>query len=221
VTPIALWLGSTLAWALTAGEPLKLELAGEVVLEGTFHATDGEVLVLVSGGESLRVALAIVEGCERAGSTLDPAALRQEAALWAESQQPSGPTPHPAVVGVASAVWPGSGHLLLRDVPTWAGYAAVDATLLALAGWFGFREQAPDAVGVFLALDLLFRGYAVREAVLDARRLRPAPGGPVGRVGARCTGAVSMVPLPSGGMVAVVGASCGRRTHLEEMPPIH
>ena len=218
MTAIALWLGSTLAWALTAGEPLKLELAGEVVLEGTFRSTDGEVLVLTTQGESLRVSLALVEGCERAGSTLDPEVLRQEALLWAESQVPTGPTPHPAVVGIASAVLPGSGHLFLRDVPTWAGYAAVDATLLALAGWFGFREQAPDAVGVFLALDLLFRGYAVREAVLDARRLRPAREGPVARAGARCTGAVSMVPLPSGGMVAVVGASCGRVMGTQDSP---
>ncbi len=214
------WLAAA-AFALTPGEVLELDLAGDVLVSGTFRSSDGQRLVLTVQGQPLEIDLDLVEAASRNGLALDSEALRTEAIAWAEAQIPQGPSPHPALVGTASALWPGSGHLILREPRTWAGYALVDASLLALAGWYGFREQSPKAALMLLVLDGVFRVYSVREAVLDARRRDPAfRSARIDRT-RRCQGAVSLYPLAGGNVVAAAGYRCGGPSPLEETSVIH
>ncbi len=220
MTLVGAWLVGT-ALALAPGEELELTLVGDVVVAGTFRTTDGEQLVLTVDGEPLEVALGLVEQATRDGLSLEPADLRAEAAVWAAAQVPPGPVPHPLLAGTASALLPGSGHLLLGDWRTWAGYAVVDGSLLALASWYAFREQAPRATATFLLLDGIFRVYAVREAVRDAQTRRPAD-----RIGLRrglgaCQGWVSVLPLPGRGVTAAATYRCGGPARLDPTGPIH
>ncbi len=209
------------ALALSPGESLTLTLAGGVQVEGHFRSSDGRVLVLNVDGESLTVDLALIEAASRDGLPLPVDTLAAEARAWSEGLvDPGRPVP-PLAAGLASAIWPGSGHLLLRDRKTWAGYATVDAALLGLSAWFLFREQSPRAAATFAAIDLVFRGYAVSEAVRDARRRRPAETARRGGSLPPCRTAVSVAPVVGGGVAATAGVSCGASAHLDPTAPIH
>lgn len=214
------WFASA-ALALVPGDLLELTLVGDVIVEGTFRSSNGVELILNVAGDPLAVDLALVQLATRDGLALDPAALQSEAQSWAAAQLTPGPTVHPALAGTASALLPGSGHLMLRDWRTWAGYALIDATLLGLGSWYAFHEQAPKAATTFLALDAVFRVYAVREAVRDAQRRRPAT--QTGLLGgtAACDGAFSLLPLPGGGLTAGAALRCGAAQGLDPTGSIH
>lgn len=214
------WLTGA-ALALSPGETLVLDLTGEIVVSGTFRESDGQVLTLMVDGRPLDVALPLVEHATRDGLVLDPQDLADEARAWAAAGAPVRPGPHPFLAGTASALLPGSGHLLLRDWRTWAGYAAVDAALLSLAGWFVFHEEAPKAATTFLALDAVFRAYAVGEAVRDARRMRPAQTTAAHRSRWQCHTVFAVTPLGAGGVAAAAGYQCRGSSRLEETGPIH
>ena len=214
------WLTGT-ALALVPGERLELTLVGDVVVSGTFRNSDGVELVLNVEGEPLAIDLALVQQARRDGLALDPEALRSEAQAWSQALIAPGPSVHPALAGTASALLPGSGHLLLKDWKTWAGYALIDATLLGLGSWYALHEQAPRAATTFLVLDAVLRVYAVREAVRDAQRRRPAA--QTGLLGGTspCVGTFSLLPLPGGGVTAGAGLRCGAPQRLDPTRPIH
>jgi hypothetical protein len=200
---------------------MTLSLAGDLVVTGNFRSTDGQVLTLLVDGKALDFDLALVESAQHEGDVIDPETLRTQAEDWAMARIELGPRPHPLLVGAASAILPGSGHLILRDWRIWAGYAIVDGALLGLASWFGFHEQARGPATTFLVIDGIFRVYAVQEAVRDARRRRPAD--PIGSksLPQPCRAAFSLVPLAGGGVVAAAGYQCGSPIRLEEIGLIH
>ena len=209
------------ALALAPGEQLTLELVGDVVVAGTFRDTDGQSVVLNVDGSPLRIELSLVEQASRDGLPLAPDVLRAEAQAWSDTRVDPGRALHPALVGTASALWPGSGHLLLGEWRKWAGYALIDGSLLALGSWYAIREQAPKAAAALLGLDMVFRVYAVREAVRDAQRRRPASQTRLNQRLDRCDRAFTLVPLPGGGVTAAAGVRCGGFPRLDPRGPIH
>lgn len=170
-----LGLGLGLALAAEPSQPVRLELVAGGEVAGTLVSWDNERVRVLGAGGMVEVPLALVAQAELGGRTLSGPELRVELGPSpGASAAPVGPAP--AVVGAASALWPGAGQALLRERGAALGYVVVDALLVGGAVYMLAREQNPVGALPFIGLDLVIRGYAAAEAVEEARRRR-APNG--------------------------------------------
>jgi len=81
--------------------------------------------------------------------------------------------PSPLLAGVASAIFPGAGHLLLGEWSDAARYGLLESVFLGTSVFLLFTAQA-GAVLPVLALDLTFRAFTVSETGREAQRRRPS-----------------------------------------------
>ena len=81
--------------------------------------------------------------------------------------------PSPLLVGAASAIFPGAGHLLLGEWSDAARYGLLESVFLGTSVFLLFTAQA-GAVLPVLALDLTLRAVTVSETGREAQRRRPS-----------------------------------------------
>lgn len=178
MTPLlALHLAAPVAEAFEPHEQLRLELVAGGEVSGYFYACEERALVLTADGERRTVQLNLVDAAWRNGEPLAVDALLAEAELCyaarlAEATRPDLWRPPPLAVGAASAVWPGAGHALLGDWGTALGYSIVELGLLGAASYWLFYQEQPGPILPIIALDLVFRTYAVVDSSRAARRRR-------------------------------------------------
>lgn len=154
---------------------MRLELSAGGEVSGSLIGWDSVQLQVLGPQGVTAVPLVLVARAELEGEIVEGAAL---GALLgpapAPQDRPAGPPP--PVVGVASALWPGTGQALLRQRGPALGYLAVDAVLLGGAAWMLLHERNAVAALPFIGLDLVIRGYSAAEAVEEARRRRARGG---------------------------------------------
>jgi hypothetical protein len=190
-----------LALALEPDQACRLELAAGAVVEGRVYGAEQGTLLVSSGGEQVRVPLALVDRAWVDGEPVDPAQLRAELPeLELETLERlelgSGlRRPPPALVAVSSAIWPGSGHLMLGDVGSFVGYTAIQASLVGVGAYVLLVEERAGPLLPLAVVDLTFRSWAVADATRTARRRRPA---------------LALAPNPDGGFVVMMSGPLGR-----------
>lgn len=185
---VSLTVGS--AQALGPDERLRLQLVAGGEVSGFFYSCEAAALTITAGGERQSVPLSLIEGAWRGEEHLTAEALRAEAeacyeARLAEASAPGLRRPPPLAVGLASAVLPGAGHAMLGDWGTAIGYGVVELGLLGAASYWLFYERRPGPILPIIALDLVFRTYAIADSARIAKRRRqlvisPMTGGDAG-----------------------------------------
>ena len=195
------WLGLLgVALALEPDQPCRFELVAGAVVEGRLYGAEPGVLLVSSEGEQLRVPLPLVE---RAWIEGEPVGLDQlradlpalEALTLRRLELAPGPRrPPPLLVAMSSAVWPGSGHLMLGDVGSFVGYTAVEATLVGVGAYVLLVEERAGPLLPLALVDLTFRSWAVADATRTAKRRRPA---------------VALTPGRDGGFVVILSGPLG------------
>lgn len=175
-----IWLACAAAFALTPNDRVRVELRGGGDVEGSVHTATVDQLSLMSEGQLVDIPLVLVETAWIGERVLTPEELAAELQAYVEhdlARRDLGPhmrRPPPVVVGTASVLWPGSGHLMLGDVPSFAGYALVDAGLIGAGLWFALGEGTPGPLIPLAALDAGVRLHAAADASRTARRRRGA-----------------------------------------------
>ncbi|RME22810.1 MAG: hypothetical protein D6798_14960 [Deltaproteobacteria bacterium] len=171
------------AAALDGNDALALDLVGGAHVEGGYVGVDDGILRLSGDNRFVDVPVDQVVAVERDG---EPFPLSQFLAEVAEAQQAldalrAAPPAHPppAVVGGASLVYAGAGHMAMGEWKAAAGWAAMDTVILGAAAWNLFGERSIPATIPVLALDLVIKAAAAGDAARIARRRRRQLAGPL------------------------------------------
>ena len=169
-----------LAAALESGDEVRFELRGGTQVEGYALSASDDVLVVSSAAGRYEVPTPLVSRVWVDGVELDVAAYALDLEAFRLTQLESrglGPgsrrVPPPLVVGTASALWPGAGHLILGDLGGFVGYSTVELALLGAAAWWVFGAELVGPLIPLALLDISFRSYAVADTVRETRRRRP------------------------------------------------
>ncbi|MCB9758846.1 MAG: hypothetical protein H6739_03325 [Alphaproteobacteria bacterium] len=169
------------ASAFESTDQLRFTLVAGGEVEGWFLATDGVSIRLTTRNEIVEIPVALVESAWLNGQPLPLSALDDElsqaAAVVEQRAQDLALDPAPPVWLVAggSALWPGAGHAMMGDWGSFAGYTAIELVFLGTMSYWLFYRETPGPVLPILALDVIFRAYAVGDATRAARRRRASP----------------------------------------------
>lgn len=164
----------TQAHAFEAADQLSFELSAGGQVEGWYLTHTAASVTVTSDNEVHLVPVALVEQATLNGEALGLEALRAELAVpVAVVASPEVlRTPAPLLVGVGSALWPGAGHAMLGDWGSFLGYTGVELVLIGGASYLVFVAENPAATIPIVAVDLVFRTYAVVESSTLANKRR-------------------------------------------------
>lgn len=184
---------ASLAIALDSGDEVQFELRGGGEVQGYALQAESDHLVVSNSDAVYQVHTALVTRVWVAGVELDVDTYHRDLDTFRRAQLEArglGPDarrpPPPWVVGGASLLWPGSGHLLLGDLPQFIGYSCVEIAFLGIAAYWVFGAQLYGPLIPLALLDGTFRAYAAADTVRSAKRRRAqlvlAPGSDGGAV---------------------------------------
>ena len=189
-----------LAAALEPDDHCRLQLAAGDQVEGRVFSAEPGVLVLTARDEQMRIPLVLIDAAWVEGQPVPLEQLEDELlelhqlSLERRELAVGYRRPHPALVATSSAIWPGSGHLMLGDVGSFVGYTAVELSLLGFGAYFVFVEERAGPLVPLALVDLSFRTWAVADATRTARRRRAA---------------LTLAPHPDGGAVVMLSGPLG------------
>jgi len=201
-----------LAIALESGDEVRVELRGGGELSGYALTASETALELSNAQGHVEVPTALVSRAWVEGVELDPSRYRQDveafhAAQLAARSAEGLRTPPVLVVGAASAIWPGTGHLLLGQPREFLAYSAVELALLGIGAYWVLGPQLLGPLIPLAFLDIGFRAYAVAETTREARKRRAF---------------VSLAPRPAGGaVIQIAWGGAVSSPYLTGMAPIH
>lgn len=162
------------AWAIDGNDRLELVLTTGERVDGWFYRYEQGQLVLSGEGRLVSVWEGALGSVLRNGAPLSHEALHLEL-VEAEarvSTAAAGPTPHPAVVTAASAVWAGAGPALLGDRRQAVWLSVAEAALLTGAAYGAFSAESWNVIVPMVGVDLALHGWAARDARRRALTLR-------------------------------------------------
>lgn|GEM_PF-7058806 len=152
----------------------------------TLELVDGSEVVAMTLGfseEALRVRtfdgsatvpFALISSCRWGENRISGAQIPAAMEAWMVGLAGRYPhPPSPVLTGVASAIFPGAGHLLLGEWSDAARYGLLESVFLGTSIFLLFTAQA-GAVLPVLALDLTLRAFTVSETGREAQRRRPS-----------------------------------------------
>lgn len=162
-----------LGLALDGNDVLTIELVAGGEVQGYAVGGDEEGITVTWDNQRTTVPWDLVESVQVNGESISVPEIKTEAAQLGRSDEPLYlRAPAPFVVGTASMIWPGSGHLLLGDRRSFLAYSGVEFALLGVAAWQIYDAQSLGPLVPLAALDLLFRVYSAVEATDEARGRR-------------------------------------------------
>jgi hypothetical protein len=165
------------AWGLDGNDALVLQLAGDVVISGTFLRAEPDQIWLSSAEDSeiIAVPLILLENATINGAPVSLEQIHSEAAQSWETVRvlvgDQGWAPHPIPVSGASLLFAGAGHAMLGDGRAAGGYAAVESVLLGTIA-LNVALEDPRSLPALIAVDVLLKIYAAQESARMARRKR-------------------------------------------------